>query len=232
MLAIIPARSGSKRMPNKNGKILAGKPLIQHTLETAVQSKEITRVLFTTDSQKYRDIALEVKGVEAPFLRPPELSSDTAQAADVHFHAVDWIKNNEGREPEAFCVLLPTSPLRLEEDIDNAIALFKKKKADVVASIVRTKPLAWHLNMDGQTKKMVQLLKIDPKDAILNHQEMPTPPVMLNGSIYVIRTAPYRRSRSYFGLSTYGYEMPHTRSIDIDEVDDFLLAEALLKSRE
>lgn len=78
---------------------------------------------------------------------------------------------------------------------------------------------------------MVPLLDMNAEDAVRNHQEMPTPPVILNGSIYVIKTAPYRKTRSYFGAKTYGYEMPTSRSVDIDDPEDFLLAEALLNAR-
>lgn len=231
MLALVLARGGSKRLPGKNLKSLAGKPLIQHTLETAVKAQKIARVLFSTDSPKMRDLALSIDGVEAPFLRPDEFASDSAQAADVHFHTLDWLKEHEGQAPENICIMLPTSPLRLPEDIDNAIALFEETQADVVTSVVRTKPLAWHLNMNENSKHMTPLLDMNAQDAVRNHQEMPTPPVILNGSIYVIKVEPYRETRSYFGENTYGYEMPQSRSIDIDEPEDFLIAEALLKAR-
>jgi CMP-N-acetylneuraminic acid synthetase len=226
MLAIIPARGGSKRLPDKNIRPLAGKPLIHHTLETALAAKKITRVLFNTDSEHYRDIALQIPGVEAPFLRPDHLANDTAQAADVHLHAVDWIKENEGTTLDSFCILLPTNPLRLPEDIDNAITLFEDKQADVVTSVTRSKPLAWYLNMDEQTQRMQPLL--NTPDAMQNYQELPAPPVFLNGSIYVIKTEPYRTNRSYFTEKTYGYEMPVSRTVDIDEPADFAVAEALM----
>lgn len=231
MLAIIPARGGSKRLPGKNTRLLGGKPLIHHTLEAAVAAKSITRVLFNTDSPEIRDIALQVPGVESPFLRAAEFATDSARATDLHFHILDWLQKNEGYKPESFCILLPTSPLRLSSDIDDAIALFHSAGADVVTSVTRAKPLSWHLEIDRQTRQMTPLLDIDAQVAIRNHQELPDPPVFLNGSIYVIKVAPYRSSRSYFGPKTYGYEMPATRAVDIDDMSDFRLAEALLSLR-
>ena len=231
MIALILARGGSKRLPGKNTMPLCGKPMIRHTLETALASRKISRVLVSTDSQDIRDMALQISGVEAPFLRPAELASDTAQAYDVHMHAIQWLEEHEKTKIESFCVLLPTSPLRLPEDIDGAVALFEEAKADVVASVYRTKPLAWHLTMDEKSRKMEPLLKMDARDAVRNYQEQEQPPVILNGSIYAIRRVFYEQSRSYFGPKTYGYEMPWSRSIDIDVIDEFRIAEALMRLR-
>lgn len=229
-MALVLARGGSKRLPNKNILPIAGKPLIHYTLETALQARHITRVVLSTDSEEIRDVALQIKGVEAPFLRPAEFATDSAQAADVHFHAIDWFKENEGLDLEDICLLLPTSPLRLPEDIDGAIELYHQTKADVVVSVVRTKPLAWHQNMD-EGKRLSALMQTDARDAVRNYQEMPPPPVYLNGSVYVLSIPAYCEARSYFGERTYGYEMPLSRSIDIDEKDDFAIAEALLRAR-
>lgn len=228
MLAIILARGGSKRLPGKNIREFAGKPLIHHTIETALKAKNIDRVLLSTDSEEIRSCALQIDGVEAPFLRPDYLGEDGTQAYDVHMHVLDWLKENEDLSVEEFCLLLPTSPLRLPEDIDNAVDLFHEKNADVVTSVYRTKPLAWHLDMDLDGK-MKNLTDLSGQDAVRNHQEMPEPPVVLNGSIYIIRAEPYRQSKTYFVEKTYGYEMPVSRSIDIDEMDDFILAEAIMK---
>jgi N-acylneuraminate cytidylyltransferase/CMP-N,N'-diacetyllegionaminic acid synthase len=231
MLAYIPARGGSKRLPGKNIKRMNGKPLIHYSLEVALTASKISRVIFDTDSEEIRDIALQVPGVDAPYLRPAELATDGTQAADLHMHFLDWLKNNEGSEPEAFCILLPTNPLRLPEDIDNSITLFEKRNADIVTSVTRAKPLPWHLVMEADTKKMEPLIQMDAEEAVKNHQELPEPPVHLNGSIYVIRTMPYRKHRSYFGPKTYGYEMPAMRAIDIDELEDFEFAESIMKVR-
>ena len=230
MLALVLARGGSKRLPGKNIKSFAGKPLIQHTLEAALKSKHISRVLLSTDCKKIRSTALEIDGVEAPFLRPDYLGADGTQAYDVHMHVINWLKDNEGLDIKEFCILLPTSPLRIPEDIDNAINLFYEKNADVVTSVYRTKPLAWHLDINSNAK-MKNLTNLSGQAAVRNHQEMPKPPVVLNGSIYVIRTEPYKQSKTYFGENTYGYEMPVSRSIDIDEMDDFILAEAIMRNR-
>lgn len=231
MLALILARGGSKRLPGKNIKPLLGKPLIQHTLEHAVQSQRITRILVSTDCPDIRAVALSVKGVEAPFLRPEALAADTTQAYDVHMHALEWLEQHEGSAPGDFCLLLPTSPLRLPSDIDGSIALYERANADVVTSVYQTKPLGWHLKMDPSSKKMLPLMNIDRKEAVKNYQEQEAPPYILNGSVYVLKTSVYRESRTYFGEKTYGFEMPLSRSMDIDTQDDFDLAEAIMKAR-
>ena len=231
MLALVLARGGSKRLPGKNIRDFAGKPLISHTLEAALEARNISRVLLSTDSEDIRSVALNTKGVEAPFLRPDYLGEDGTQAYDVHMHVINWLKENEGLDVKEFCLLLPTSPLRLAEDIDKAIDLFYKKQADVVTSVYRTKPLAWHLDMDLKTGQMKNLTDLSGQDAVRNHQQMPEPPVVLNGSIYVINTEAYKRSKTYFMEKTYGYEMPISRSIDIDEMDEFIMAEAIMKNR-
>lgn len=231
MIALILARGGSKRLPNKNILPIAGRPLIHYTLEAAIKAKAIDRVILSTDSKAIRDVALQVDGVEAPFLRPKELASDMAQAADVHFHVIDWLKEHEGLDVQDLCLLLPTSPLRLPEDIDGAVNVYRVCNADVVVSVARAKPLAWHQNMDASSKKLNPVTSMDNRDAVRNHQEMPAPPVYLNGSVYVLNVPKYRETRSYFGGKTYGFEMPMSRSIDIDEQDEFTIAEALLNAR-
>lgn len=232
MLALIPARGGSKRLPNKNILPLNGKPLIQHTLEVAVASKYIDRVILSTESEDIQDVARNVSGVDIPFTRPAHLAEDLTQAIDVHMHVFNWLEEHEGLLLEDICILLPTSPLRLSSDIDKAIDLYYESDADVVVSVARAKPLSWHLNMDDESKNLSPLIKEDPRQAILNHQEMPTPPVYLNGSVYVLNVPKYKETKAYFGCKTFGYEMPWSRSIDIDEKEDFEIAEALLKMRE
>ena len=134
ILAIIPARGGSKGLPNKNIKLLNGKPLIAWTIEQAKNSKYIDEVFVTTDCNKIADVA-ETFGIKVPFLRPPELSTDTASSMDVVEHVISFFKKNAILFD--FIVLLePTSPLRKENDIDNAIcSCISNEFADGIISL-------------------------------------------------------------------------------------------------
>lgn len=223
MIAIVPARGGSKGLPGKNLRPLAGKPLIRHTLECAMRAKEISNVVVSTDDPEIAESANTVAGVEVPFLRPAELSGDYASAVDVYLHAAEWIGSRKG-PVEAICALLPTAPLRRPDDVDACIALFRRAKAESVLSVVGTKPTAWHQTMcdDGRLTAPAGV-----KVSIDNRQSFGRT-VIPNGSIYVLDLAALAASRSYFGARTFGYEMPASRSIDIDGEDDLLMAEALL----
>ena len=123
IVALIPARSGSKGVPGKNIKPLAGFPLIAYSIKAALKSKLIDRVIVSTDSEEYANIAREY-GAEVPFLRPSELSGDKAADTDFFKHAIDWFIENEGEVPEYFAHLRPTTPLREPNVIDTALKSF------------------------------------------------------------------------------------------------------------
>lgn len=226
MLAIIPARGGSKGLPRKNIKLLAGVPLIAHSIKVALESSSITRVIVSTDDESIASIAKEY-GAEVPFIRPSCLADDNSSAVDVYLHAVKELGQRENVDFRDLCVLLPTSPLRNINDIDACVNLYREKDADVVLSVTTTKPLAWHLFKDSKTHSLNSLFDIDTKRAIDNRQLLGEPPVVLNGSIYILNISVLMKTRTYFGDKTFGYVMPSIRSIDIDTEDDFRIAEAL-----
>src|SRR3989337_2094265 len=120
ILAFIPARAGSKRVPNKNIKPLNGKPLIAYTIEAANRSRHINRVVVSTNSSEIAGIA-ERYGAEVPFLRPEEISNPDSTEMEFFEHALDWFSENDGYIPDLVVLLYPTSPLRKTESIDSAI---------------------------------------------------------------------------------------------------------------
>ena len=223
MLAIIPAKKNSKRLPNKNIKLLGGKPLIAHTIEAAIKSKQITRVIVSTDCPKIAKISKKY-GAEVPFLRPKRLTTDQSGKLEVCKHVINFLVNKEGINITSFIVLQPTSPLRLVKDINEAIKIFRKKKADSVVSFCKAKPLEWHryFKKDGSFYSAYKKNRISNPSNINNY--------LLNGSIYIFRTSFMNKNITYNNKS-FSYVMPKERSVDIDDIDDLKNARFLISKK-
>jgi N-acylneuraminate cytidylyltransferase/CMP-N,N'-diacetyllegionaminic acid synthase len=225
MIAIIPARGGSKGLPGKNIKMLNGKPLIAYTIESALASKFISDVIISTDDQLIHDIAVKY-GATSTFLRPKELAEDDSQAIDNYVYTIDRLKNEYGYTIESFVVLQPTSPLRTSEDINAAIELFMANEADsVITYCEEHHPVSWHKYIDGSNK----ISDIFPCDMLENRQKV-KPTYYPNGAIYVFRES-LIKSRRYYSDKTFAYIMPRSRSIDIDTIEDFEYANFLLSNK-
>jgi len=223
MIVIVPARGGSKGLPGKNTRPFAGEPLIVQTLRTALAAQTVTRVLVTTDDDEIMRIARGIEGVEIPVRRPPHLASDTANALDAYLHLIDSLEIIEGTAPREVCVLLPTSPLRSPADIDGAIALYHRKKAEAVISVSEAKPLAWLHTIAADSR----LIPAVASDGPLVNRQAHDQAYLPNGSIYVFDIEAARTRGSIYGGDMFAYEMPVERSVDIDAEADFLAAEAL-----
>ena len=224
MIAIIPARGGSKGLPGKNILPLCGKPMIAYTIEAAKQSKYIDRVIVSTDDQKIAEIALQY-GAEVPFLRPDFLASDTAQAVDNYIYTIERLSKEWNTPIEEFVVLQPTSPLRIAEDIDGAIEMFMEKKADSVISYTpEAHPVRWHKYLD-ENNAFVDIFDT----TIANRQDLKTS-YYPNGAIYVFRFSMIKE-RKYYTDKSYGFVMPRVRSVDIDYKEDFEYVEFLMSRR-
>ncbi|WP_373929907.1 cytidylyltransferase domain-containing protein [Vibrio cyclitrophicus] len=222
MIAIIPARGGSKGLPGKNIKDLNGKPLIGYTIEAALKSKYISDVIVSTDDQEIYNIALE-SGAKDTFLRPSELAQDGSLAIDNYKYTLDRLEKEFGYQISSFVVLQPTSPLRQVEDIDGAIELFSDKKADSVISYCEEHhPITWHKYLDFNGK----LKNIFDTNTLKNRQDIETS-YYPNGAIYVFKSELIRRG-NYYSNNTYPYIMPRSRSVDIDTLEDFEYASFLI----
>jgi len=229
MLAIIPARGGSKGLPGKNIRQLAGKPLIVYSIEAALASNAITRVICSTDSEEIASVA-RAAGADVPFLRPAELAQDDSLAIDNYIYTIDRLIA-EGMTVDEYCVLLPTAPLRNSVDIDNAVQVFDNNQADSVISFYPSPhPVQWHHVIDDQGV----LRKFFPEqDGRLANRQDEVVTYLPNGAIYIFRHSILKKTRQYYTDRTYPYLMTANRSIDIDVIDDFEYAEFLLsKSRE
>ncbi len=224
MLAIIPARGGSKGLPGKNIKPLNGSPLICHTIKAALAAKSISRVIVTTDDESIAEVAIEC-GAEVPFMRPADLAQDDSMVMDTYFYVTDKIAEETGKPVDSFVALLPTVPLRISDDIDNAVKIFHDNNADSVISVTESPvPIEWYRKINSEGVLCDYLPEFN---AVKNRQELEQTYVP-NGAIYVFRTENLRETRQYYMDKTFPYIMPRERSADIDELLDFEWAEFLL----
>lgn len=225
MIALIPARGGSKGLPGKNIKNLCGKPLIAHTIEAALKAEGIERVIVTTDSEEIAAVAREY-GAEVPFLRPAALAGDTSSAVDVYLHAVDFLEKESGRSIEKFMVLLPTAPLRNSVNIEQALRQFYEKNAETLISMREAEtPISWYyeMNIEGRVKN----LGLDAENAVKNRQ-VNKKYYIPNGAIYILDKKLLKEKRTYYSDNTVAYLMSAEQSVDIDCELDFKIAELLL----
>ncbi len=221
-LAIIPARSGSKGLPDKNIKELNGKPLLAYSIEAAIKSGCFDAVMVSTDSEYYANIARE-HGAEVPFLRSKAMSSDTASSWDAVEEVLQGFENM-GMGFDTFCLLQPTSPMRTSEDIKNAYALYEDKDANAVLSMTELDhPIEWCGKLN-ETLSLDGFLKYNNSG---RRQEMGKS-YRPNGAIYIVSVAEFRKDRNLYKSGSYAYIMSKERSVDIDTEFDFKFAEFLM----
>ncbi|TSE26345.1 N-acylneuraminate cytidylyltransferase [Tepidimonas sediminis] len=222
VLALIPARGGSKGVPGKNVREVAGKPLIAWTIEAARQATCIDRIVVSSDDAVILDVA-RAWGAETPFVRPAELARDETPGTDVVLHALQQLPG------VAWVVLLqPTSPLRTAQDIDAAYALCQEKDAPACVSVTEVATPPWwmfRLSDEGRLRSF-----LPESERPQRRQEAP-PLYALNGAVYVARADWLRRTRSFLTDETLAYVMPAERSIDIDTPLDLTTAACLLRER-
>ncbi len=220
LLAIVPAKHDSVRLPKKNHRLLGDKPLIVHTIAAALQAVSITRLIVSTDSLELTETASRA-GAEVPFLRPPELATPSATMVEVVRHAVLFLQAQAGRSYDYFMVLQPTSPLRLSGDIDRAFQQLVAANADSIVSVAQNPIPNSHLVTAEQAtiKPFPELAQPQP------HLKL----YRLNGAIYCSRMPVLLENNRLLGARVIPYWMPLTRSVDIDTSEDFAMAAALLE---
>lgn len=222
-LAIVTARSGSKRLPGKNVRELCGKPLFVWSVFASLACSRIARTIVSTDSAEYQRIAIAA-GADCPWLRDRELASDSTSSADVVKDVLDRL-GDDVQQYRGLVLLQPTSPLRTEEDINGALNLFELRNASAVVSVSEAEcPPAWigqlppDLTMNGFVP--VQYRGLRSQDLGTWYR--------LNGAIYIIGITEFRQEHGFMPSGTLGYEMPRNRSIDVDTAFEFNLAELLM----
>jgi CMP-N-acetylneuraminic acid synthetase len=222
-LAIIPARGGSKRLPNKNILPLAGKPMLVWTIESAIQSKYLDEIVLSTDSDDIIKVAgnYKIKTIK----RPIELASDTAKTVDVVKHVIE----NIDKKYDFIVLLQPTSPLRTSTHIDEAIEQLIKLNADAIISVTEADHSPLWCNILPENLSMENFISEDIKHK--RSQELPKF-YRLNGAIYICKTEKLIEENTFFlKKNVYAYIMDKKSSIDIDEELDFKLAEIILKEK-
>ncbi len=228
MICFIPARGGSKGVPGKNIKEICGKPLIAWTIEAAKKAKGIDRVIVTTDDLAIATVAQEY-GAEVPFLRPAELSSDTASAIDVYLHATEYVMNVTDQKLDKFMVLLPTVPLRNEKHIEEALAQFEKDGATTLISFAEAEvPASWYHKLDEEGR--VHNAGFGQGVTMTNRQNNETY-IVPNGALYILDYELLKNKRTYYCDNTVAYIMSREDSIDIDYPIDFEFAKCLMEKR-
>lgn len=212
VLALIPARGGSKTLPRKNILPVAGRPLIAWTIEAALTSQHIDTVAVSSDDIEILEVASSWESVVS-ISRPAPLASDTANSVDVVLHALDYLKGHD-----IIMLLQPTSPLRNSHDIDTAIELMIMRSAPACVSVCPSQYSPyWMFNIDDTDK----LQSIVGSENIPSRRQDLAPAYMPNGALYIARTEWLRRTKSFFAPGAIAYIMPSERSLDIDTRSDF-----------
>ncbi len=226
VLAIIPARGGSKRIPNKNIRDFCGASLLARTIKQAKAHRKITRVVVDTDSP---EIAEEAKkhGAEVLYLRPAELATDTAKVVDAILHLLAFLKKEENYVPEQMIILQTTSPLREQKDIDACFELMEKTDATTVLTVAPTHPRLYHMDAEGN-------LELGNKfTADSTNMQAWRPAYLLNGCfVYIVKTDALLKEKRIITEKTKAVVCDKWRSVDLDMPEEWVVAEVLYRHKE
>lgn len=226
ILAIIPARAGSKGLANKNTRKLENIPLIAYTINSAKHSTYIDTIIVSTDCLEIANIAKEY-GATAPFLRPAEFATDISPSHEFILHVLRWLDVNENKSYDILCLLQPTSPFRKSRDIDLSLEKFiNSKNADSLVSINETRRTPyWMKTIDdrGFIHDFIEHKEINSRRQDLPKIYEP------NGAIYIMACSDFVEFETFYTSKTTFYLMDQTSSVDIDDILDFKLAELILK---
>lgn len=227
VLGLILARSGSKGLINKNIKTLIDKPLIAWTVESAIESKYIDDVVISSDSEEIIEIGKNY-GAIAPFIRPSELATDEAKSSDCIIHAINYLEK-ENKKYDYFLLLEPTSPLREVSDIDKSIELLNKKKQGAIVSVCL-----------AEGSHPAFLYRIDANNYInpitgkhpsnLRRQDIEEL-FFVEGTIYCSTVSDFKKERTFYHAKTCPYYVPKWKSIEVDDIYDFVMIESIIKYR-
>jgi CMP-N,N'-diacetyllegionaminic acid synthase len=228
VIAIVPARGGSKGLPGKNTREICGRPLLAWSVRAGLESRYVDEVIVSTDSEDIAQVALKA-GAKVPFLRPSELAQDTSTSFDVIVHALDHYKKLE-TQFSYIALLEPTSPMRTAEDVDQALEkLVAHKSATSIVGVCKT-----------ESQNPAFLVKISETGLISGYQQTDMPVLrrqdipdvyFFEGSLYISEVPFLLERKSFYHQRTLACEFPKWKSFEIDDVDDFTIVEALMKQK-
>ena len=230
-MAIIPARSGSKGLPGKNIKMLHGRPLLGWPVMAAKNSKYVDKVIVSTDSEEFADIA-RAQGAEVPFMRPAVLSGDTAKSVDVVLHALDFLRDG-GKEYSYVVLLEPTSPMTEAGDIDTALTRLEENDAGAVSIVGISKVEAAHPAFDVCLDEKSGAIR-PYRHALgqsIRRQDL-EPLYFFDGSLYISDVRALYQHRTFYHEATLGYVTPRWKALEIDSMFDFICAKAVMENLE
>lgn len=225
ILAIIPARGGSKEVPKKNIKELAGKPLIVYTIEAAKKSEYINRIVVSTDDPRIADISLKY-GAETPYLRSSGLAADTTPTLPVLRDIVRFLEKKDNYQPDIIVLLQPTSPLRTAKTIDEGIEKFLKNKRKTLISVsqVKENPFWMKVIKNGYLYPFIK-----NKHKYLRRQDLPEI-YITNGALYICEAKKLSKEDPFNNDEVIPFITDRRQSLDIDDPEDFILAEYYLSN--
>lgn len=231
VLAVIPARGGSKGLLRKNILPLAGHPLIAYSIKAAHESKLITRTIVNTDADYIREVALRYKA-ELPFERPMHLAGDLTTDLEVFKHLLSWLKQNEGYAPDLVVQLRPTSPVRPTGLIDTCITKLVQSNADSLRVVTKSPITPYKMwRIPDESKSMIPLLTLEGVDEPYNQPRQSLPDIYWQiGCLDVIRSWVIFDQDSMSGKKILPHILPSQFAVDIDDIASFEKAEAVIKT--
>jgi CMP-N-acetylneuraminic acid synthetase len=221
ILAIIPARGGSKGLPGKNIRSLAGKPLIEYVINAALQSTQVTRTVVSTDDDSIASVAGSA-GAEV-IIRPKDIAGDNSPSEQAVLHVLETLKTNENYIPDIVVFLQCTSPLTISDDIDGIVSSLNTSNADSALSASLFHHFLWKNTSDGSVEGINHDYRSRSMRQDLDAQYLE------NGAIYAFKTQGFIKHRYRFFGKIHIYEMPAERCLEIDVLEDFKLAESILE---
>lgn len=227
ILGVIPARGGSKAVPRKNVREVAGRPLLAWTVDVAQAAESVDRVVVSTDDEAIAQVARD-EGAAVPFLRPAKLARDDTPMVPTIEHAWQRYREETGFDPEYVACLQPTSPLRSPDDVDEAVGIARENDADAVVSVSPADPHPyWAKELDDEGH-LRDFLDLDRE--YTRRQELPEA-YALNGSIYLAKPSILQEGSWYAG-ETYGQVIPPERALDVDSEWELHVADLVVSERE
>lgn len=228
ILGLIPARGGSKGIPGKNSKLLAGTPLLGYTVKAALEATLLDSVVFSSEDYELIRLAKEF-GANAPFIRPTDLATDQASSLSVVQHAIDYFQGI-GEQYDAVCLLQVTTPFRSAHDIDQAIKKFKAQGTDALVSVQRVPHVYNPHWVFTETEEGMLALATGSDKIIGRRQDLP-PAYIRDGAIYLCKTDIIKNNNSLYGESLSFIESDPNRYVNIDGPEDWQKAEQIAKNQ-